>query len=87
MGMLDDSAFPVPKDFAKIGMSLRDWFASVALHGVLRYPNNADDAAIVERAYQIADAMMAKRAAEGSKAAAQPIDRAANDEWLKPQRG
>lgn len=56
--------------FAQAGMSLRDWFAGQALQGMLArltsfnpapgYPEHWH-AAISQEAYEIADAMIAKR--------------------------
>jgi hypothetical protein len=45
------------------GMSLRDWFASQALMGMLSNPESiaAPDAAFAEWAYGHADAMLAER--------------------------
>lgn len=66
-------AFPVALDvsasllrdgrYAKVGMSLRDWFAGQALFFCLReFGGNAEDQRqYAEAAYQIADAMLVER--------------------------
>lgn len=49
------------------GMSLRDWFAGQALAGMqiwADYSKGHCNAALVERAYVLADAMLAERAKE-----------------------
>jgi hypothetical protein len=53
------------------GMSLRDWFAGMAMQGMLANPNQdyaplttKSQEAVVSGAYEIADAMLAAR--EGS---------------------
>lgn len=58
-------AFPWPGGEVPIseGMSLRDWFAGLAMHGILANPNLSDtaDDELAEDAYEVADAMLAKR--------------------------
>lgn len=46
------------------GMTLRDWFAGMALHSVLASDSKVEDAPMVcaQEAYRIADAMLAERA-------------------------
>lgn len=69
------NAFPIPglqddPDFN--GMSLRDYFAAKAMHGWLssygpddRHPVTAGDAdSVAQRAYAMADAMLAARGAQ-----------------------
>jgi hypothetical protein len=47
---------------AETGMTLRDYFAGKALAGLARHPHTgADPAEEAERAYRIADAMLAQR--------------------------
>jgi hypothetical protein len=51
------------------GMTLRDWFAGQAVHGLLEQAHVfeiQDDWWIAERAYRIADAMLAEREKGGS---------------------
>lgn len=43
------------------GMTLRDYFAAKAMHGLLAGTNCADGNKIVRDAYNIADAMLAAR--------------------------
>lgn len=43
------------------GMSLRDWFAGMALQGLVVYPITKTNSALVTMAYEIADAMLAER--------------------------
>ena len=45
------------------GMSLRDWFAGMAMSGRLSHPQNCDhsDRDTAQRAYGLADAMLAER--------------------------
>jgi hypothetical protein len=58
-------AFPIPNvDHAYDGMTLRDYFAAKAMHGILR--NNQgnrgwSDDMCAEAAYEIADAMLKAR--------------------------
>lgn len=58
------AAFPLPRAWEEYGMTLRDWFAGQALamcaatHG---WPTSGDGPQIAERAYAIADAMLAER--------------------------
>ena len=71
----DESAFPVPignTDERQWGMSLRDWFAGMAIQGLLARGIHPDieisaqgyrDAAAVE-SYQQADAMLKAREAK-----------------------
>jgi hypothetical protein len=42
-------------------MTLRDWFAGMAMQGLLAGTKTSDGQAIVKDAYALADAMMAKR--------------------------
>lgn len=57
------SAFPTSASpFANCGMSLRDWFAGQALAGILAdHEYNPAPDVIAEDAYDIADAMIARR--------------------------
>jgi hypothetical protein len=43
------------------GMSLRDWFAGMALSGTIETNASADDARFAQWAYNVADAMLAAR--------------------------
>lgn len=73
--MSDPRAFPVPLPFKENGMSLRDWFASYAMMGVLANNAPLTDASghmslrtpdlMASISYQLADAMM--KAREGVK--------------------
>ena len=45
---------------AQEGMTLRDYFAAVALQGLLASPNSGTGSAVVS-AYRVADAMLAER--------------------------
>ena len=55
----NEPAFPIvfPENIHSRGMTLRDWFAGMALREIGGYP--AEDAA--EIAYKYADAMIAER--------------------------
>ncbi len=62
------SAFPIvePVDVSfsvSPGMSLRDWFAGMAMQGILREDVEQDlpDVVMARAAYSIADAMIAER--------------------------
>jgi len=47
---------------AQPGMSLRDWFAGMALQGIMvSWPQGSGFANAVEDAYNVADAMIAQR--------------------------
>ena len=59
------NAFPNPNNTEQTGMSLRDWFAGLAMQGELA---SQDSESIIERlellasyAYEVADAMMKAR--------------------------
>jgi hypothetical protein len=59
------NAFPNPNNTEQAGMSLRDWFAGLAMQGELA---SQDSESIIERlellasyAYEVADAMMKAR--------------------------
>jgi hypothetical protein len=55
-------AFPVPIAFQDGGMSLRDWFAGLALAGVLANPTKKGRwTDYAEVSYVLADAMLAQR--------------------------
>ena len=68
------SAFPYQHDLAAglrgsdKGMSLRDWFAGMALQGRLTLRDGRTRDEIVEDAYMDADAMLAERAKGGRDA-------------------
>lgn len=51
------------------GMSLRDWFAGQALAGIMTNPVGGEQISVANKAYRIADAMLAARDAimEGRK--------------------
>lgn len=58
-------AFPVPglqddEDFN--GMTLRDYFAAMAMQGIVESKSVTNDEQCASRAYSIADAMLAGRA-------------------------
>ena len=58
------SAFPwVTEDRYNKGMTLRDYFAAKAMHGLLTHPRFGTEPAskIADYAYEQADAMLAKR--------------------------
>ena len=61
------SAFPVlgERDGLVVnvtgGMSLRDWLAGQALAALVNQPSPSRDKWVAERAYKIADAMLAER--------------------------
>ena len=49
------------------GMSLRDWFAGMALSGLLANPEHDESFPLnAEHAYRVADAMLAERKKEGA---------------------
>jgi hypothetical protein len=57
-------AFPVPAHAfqdGRMGMSLRDYFASLAMQGVLASDIDAPLDKLVAAAYEMADAMLAER--------------------------
>ena len=59
-------AFPCASDYpngceSQSGMSLRDWFAGMALQGLLAGRANIKFSADAQKAYEIADAMIAER--------------------------
>jgi len=56
-------AFPLPENYAREGMSLRDWFAGQALQGLLAGAADADCTAAdyARDAFMMADAMLAAR--------------------------
>ncbi len=61
------TAFPARKNEvdALPGMSLRDWFAGMALQGVLSCPTtDGSDASFAKGAYEYADAMLLARKAK-----------------------
>lgn len=62
------SAFPKLYN-ATAGMSLRDWFAGQALAGIMTNPVGGEQISVANKAYRIADAMLAARDAimEGRK--------------------
>ena len=71
-------AFPIPDERDPVtgegiiqgssGMSLRDWFAGQALAGLLAHASGEAPESAPRKAYQLADAMLAVRAAaKGSK--------------------
>lgn len=43
------------------GMTLRDYFAAAALSGLMANPNDKTGLDMVERSFQLADAMLAER--------------------------
>jgi len=54
-------------------MQLRDWFAGMAMQGLLAGKQmGSDDAALAEKAYQIAAAMLEKSVAVGGTTAPTP---------------
>jgi hypothetical protein len=55
-------AFPLTNDYFRGGMSLRDYFASAVITGLIANPKNSGEADIVaEVAYMVADAMLKVR--------------------------
>lgn len=68
-------AFPVPANQEYSGMTLRDWFAGMAMQGLLAanaqchdaVTDKNVDAVIAREAYLSADAMLAERARSLSK--------------------
>lgn len=59
---------PEPPTIHYPGMSLRDWFAGLALQGFLADPNlNGEPENFARNAYQAADAMLAERAKLGPR--------------------
>lgn len=67
MSKIDDFNAAFPNEYTE-GMTLRDWFASQALAGMLadsNYTCSSKEAATA--AYQYADAMLAERSKGGSK--------------------
>lgn len=69
--MHDESAFPITNTSSEAdmrGMSLRDWFAGMAMQGLLSSEDKEDIAVyecVAEMAYRQADAMMEARKALG----------------------
>ena len=57
-------AFPKHGYVGRDGMTLRDWFASQALVGLVGRAETNDGLAIAKDAYVIADAMLAAREAK-----------------------
>ena len=64
-------AFPIPDEAA--GMTLRDWFAGKALEGLLagepdagNYHERMASSETAERAYELADAMLKAKEADGA---------------------
>ena len=74
---VDCSAFPVTSEhyankYCERGMSLRDYFAAKAMQGMLAghfacygHDNYWKEARVAQASYEMADAMMQARAAEG----------------------
>jgi len=58
-------AFPAP-EYGEIGMSLRDWFAGLAMQGECAASTHSrpDVKEMAKFAYRVADAMLAAREAE-----------------------
>ena len=59
-------AFPVGSGDMRdpTGMTLRDWFAGMAMQGLVSSPRSIPRATIAEHAYLMADAMIAEREKE-----------------------
>jgi len=65
MSIIEESAFPVANSYLPQGMSLRDYFAAAALQGLIAQGYFlADDDILVEKAYDLAKAMMKRRSQE-----------------------
>ena len=58
------SAFPRIYKEDMSGMSLRDWFAGMAMQGLMSYDYDHDNEDVAKWAYEIADAMIAEREKE-----------------------
>lgn len=60
---VDDGGPAFPGDRWQKGMSLRDWYAGMALQGIVGSPHlfHYDETIFVEIAYKSADAMIARR--------------------------
>lgn len=56
-------AYPIYKNLQYEGMSLRDWFAGMAMKGMMagRYWETASKTTLVTEAYKIADGMIKGR--------------------------
>lgn len=87
---IDDGgqAFPVPADdkagwHSQEGMSLRDWFAGLAMQGFCAHPDNwgLTPKTMGKTAYEIADAMIAARKSSTAAPAATPV--ASADDWIQ----
>jgi hypothetical protein len=61
--MSDDGgpAFPMHSDVLPPGMGLRDWFAGLAMQGMLASGSQAPDDRLAAEAYAAADAMLEAR--------------------------
>lgn len=59
-------AFPVGSGDMRdpTGMTLRDWFAGMAMQGLVSSPRSIPRATMAEHAYLMADAMIAEREKE-----------------------
>ncbi len=59
-------AFPAVRfsDSGDKGMSLRDWFAGMALQGLIGISNGLSASALPAAAYELADAMLKRREAK-----------------------
>ena len=57
----DGPAFPCPNYTRNDGLTKRDWFAGMALQGLLSRPEAHLDLTYAERAYEMADAMLSER--------------------------
>lgn len=55
--------FSVPRDFtaAHEGMSLRDWFAGMAIVGTVNHPEASHFEEAAKQAYEMADALIKER--------------------------
>ena len=54
-------AFPNPNNTQQAGMDLRDWFAGLAMQGMLANPQVTVRPETAKRAYYMADVMMEER--------------------------
>ena len=57
-------AFPNPNNTQQAGVDLRDWFAGLAMQGMLANPNFGANKETGDHAYYMADVMMKAREKE-----------------------
>lgn len=60
---------PEPWDYGDPGMSLRDWFAGLAMQALLTHEQQPGTEAIAHNAYYVADSMLIERERTAKEAA------------------